>query len=73
METLLHFSMTTCQMCVGKAHCEECGDNLVELLARNPVIQAASVDMKKRILRVRSEVSDEVLEEILEDRGVFRC
>ena len=66
------FSMNKCSHCVGHAHCEACGEDLMELLSRVPEIERASVCMKKREITVHTTLDNDNLEDELEQRGVFR-
>lgn len=66
------FSMNTCQFCVGHSHCEDCGENLAERLLANPAIQAVNLDMKERIMWVQTTLSEDDLEDFLEERSVFK-
>ncbi len=60
-----------CQSCAAKVNCHECDAYLRDDLGRVKSIQAVEVNMKQKLLSLETQLDDDELEEVLEDRGLF--
>ena len=66
------YSYLPCQFCVGKNHCEQCGDTIREALLELNGVTNVEVDGKEKTLRIETEgIDPEEVEERAEDMGVF--
>ncbi len=69
--TVSFSSYYKCQTCGEKIHCDSCAKILKQSLLRNPEIESAEVNIPKKLLELESGFDMEILEEILEDEGIF--
>ncbi|MGM9640316.1 MAG: cation transporter [Faecousia sp.] len=60
-----------CQTCQARVHCAECEKMLSEMLMRLEGIQAAVVEIAKKQLMVEVNIDCDLLEEAMEDIGIF--
>ena len=66
------FSYLPCQFCVGKNHCNTCGEEIARQLRAMPGVLEAEVNRPENRLTVRYEnIDPEDLEDAMDRIGVF--
>ena len=66
------FSFVNCQSCSAKIHCEDCGTNLEERIAKTPGVERVSIDIQnKRIHLSTNGLDEDELLDFLEEVGIF--
>lgn len=78
---VLEYSYLPCRFCVGKNHCEQCGEEICEHLAGTPGLLSAHVEILQdkamgkttRLLHLTLEpdADENALFDVLEEIGVF--
>ena len=62
----------SCQACSQRVHCEQCQEQIAEMLLRIRGVQSAQVNMAAKTMHIEFEGIDaDDIEEILENAGVF--
>ncbi len=71
MEKTYAYSYLPCQFCVGKNHCDQCGEDIRQALMRVEGVHSVAMDVPARRLTVRFEGDPGEIEEAAESLGVF--
>ena len=72
MTTEYRFTYLSCQFCVGKSHCEQCQEQIADLLKARPGVLDARVDRPGQVLWVTHDGIDlDELEDAMDAMGVF--
>ena len=66
------YSITTvkCQFCVGKTHCAACSAEAEESLRRCAALEEVSIDLSRRLARIRGRDEEAVLD-ALDEAGLL--
>lgn len=65
------FTLLSCQFCVGKIHCEDCGLRLGERLCLRSGIEGVDIDMEQRRMRIKTALDRDDVLDILEEVGAI--
>lgn len=66
------FTFLDCQSCTAHIHCEQCQDQILQLLTRLEGVRAADVNILQKTMRIDFDgIDPEEIEDALEDAGVF--
>ena len=71
MKNPISFTYIPCQTCSAKIHCDQCSDQVAASLRKMAGVVHVDVDMVKKQLAVSGTLDPDMLEECLEDVGVF--
>lgn len=66
------FTYLSCQACSQRVHCDQCQEQIAEMLLRIRGMQSAQINMAAKNMHIEFEDIDaDDIEEILENAGVF--
>ena len=66
------FTYLSCQACAQRVHCEQCQDQIAEMLLRIRGVQSAQVNMATKTMLIEFDgIDPDEIEEILENAVVF--
>ena len=71
MTTTYSINYLTCQTCHAKVHCASCEQDLLESIRRCGDIRDPKLDLLAGQLTVDASTDPDLLEETLEDLGIF--
>lgn len=60
-----------CQSCAAKVNCHECDAYLKQDLQTQAGVEEVRANMKQKTVSLETCLSEEEVEEVLEDRGLF--
>ena len=72
MTATYRFTYLPCQFCVGKNHCNACGEEIASQLRAMPGVEAAEVNRPDGVLTVTyAGIDPEDMEDAMDAIGVF--
>ena len=71
MTYTIDISYVGCQSCQARFHCEECEERLSQMLMRLEGVNGAVVQIANNQLMIDGDIDRDILEEALENVGIF--
>lgn len=66
------FTYLSCQACSQRVHCEQCQEQISEMLLRIRGVQSVEINIATKAMRIAFEgIDPDDIEETLENAGIF--
>ena len=70
-EYVVPVTYVKCAFCTAKNHCASCGAEMTEALEARSGVENAAVNLLEHTARVKTALSREIIEDILEGMGLM--